>query len=111
VAAVRATGTLVVRYGSRVVQAFYSSSSGGYTSSNAQWGSSPLPWFPGRSDEPYDRGGGGHPNPSYRLVKEVSAASLGARLGSAPRWRSPRPRCRRGGAGCRGSGSAAPAGR
>jgi stage II sporulation protein D len=81
VAAVRATGTLVVRYGSRVVQAFYSSSSGGYTSSNAQWGSSPLPWFPGRSDEPYDRGGGGHPNPNYRWVKEVSAASLGARLG------------------------------
>jgi stage II sporulation protein D len=81
VAAVRATGSLVVRYGSRIVQAFYSSSSGGYTSSNAQWGSAPVPWFPSRSDDPYDRGGGRHPNPNFRWVKEVSAASLGARLG------------------------------
>jgi stage II sporulation protein D len=80
VAAVRATGSLVVRYGSRLVQAFYSSSSGGYTSSNAQWGSDPLPWFPSRSD-PYDRGGGAHRNPNYRWSKKVSAAALGARLG------------------------------
>ena len=81
VAAVRGTGSLVVRYGSRVVQAFYSSSSGGYTSSNAQWGSAPLPWFPSRSDDPYDRGGGTHRNPNFRWTKTVSAASLGARLG------------------------------
>jgi stage II sporulation protein D len=80
VAAVRATGSLVVRYGSRIVQAFYSSSSGGYTSSNAQWGSAPLPWFPSRSD-PYDRGGGAHRNPNYRWSRKVSAAALGARLG------------------------------
>jgi stage II sporulation protein D len=80
VAAVRATGSLVVRYGSRIVQAFYSSSSGGYTSSNAQWGSDPLPWFPSRSD-PYDRGGGAHRNPNYRWARKVSAAALGARLG------------------------------
>jgi stage II sporulation protein D len=81
VAAVRGTGSLVVRYGSRVVQAFYSSSSGGYTSSNAQWGSAPLPWFPSRSDDPYDRGGGTHRNPNFRWKKTVSAAALGARLG------------------------------
>jgi stage II sporulation protein D len=81
VAAVRGTGSLVVRYGSRVVQAFYSSSSGGFTSSNSQWGSAPLPWFPARSDDPYDRGGGGHPNPNFRWRKTVSAAGLGARLG------------------------------
>jgi peptidoglycan hydrolase-like amidase len=69
-----------VRYGSRLVQAFYSSSSGGYTSSNAQWGSAPLPWFPGRPD-PYDRGDGDHRNPNYRWTKTISAARLGARLG------------------------------
>jgi stage II sporulation protein D len=81
VAAVRGTGSLVVRYGSRVVQAFYSSSSGGYTSGNAQWGSGPLPWFPARSDDPYDRGGGAHPNPNFRWRVRLSAAALGARLG------------------------------
>ena len=78
VAAVRATRPLVVRYGSRVVQAFYSSSSGGYTSSNAQWGSAPLPWFPGRPD-PDDRAGGRNPN--YRWTLTLGAASAGARLG------------------------------
>jgi SpoIID/LytB domain protein len=81
VAAVRGTGSLVVRYGRHIVQAFYSSSSGGYTSGNAQWGSAPLPWFPARSDDPYDRGGGAHRNPNFRWTKRLSAASLGARLG------------------------------
>jgi stage II sporulation protein D len=81
VAAVRATGSLVVRYGSRVVQAFYSSSSGGYTSSNAQWGSAPLPYYPSRSDDLYDRGGGSHPNPNFRWRVDVPATTLGARLG------------------------------
>jgi stage II sporulation protein D len=81
VRAVRGTGSLVVRYGSRIVQAFYSSSSGGFTSSNAQWGSAPLRWFPSRSDSPYDRGGGAHPNPNFRWTKTVSAATLGARVG------------------------------
>ena len=70
-----------MRYGSRVVPAFYSSSSGGHTSSNAQWGSRPLPWFPARSDDPYDRGGGAHPNPNTSWKLRVSAAALGARLG------------------------------
>jgi stage II sporulation protein D len=44
-------------------------------------GSAPLPWFPSRSDDPYDRGGGGHPNPNFRWRVDVSAATLGARLG------------------------------
>jgi stage II sporulation protein D len=81
VGAVRGTGSLVVRYGTRIVQAFYSSSSGGYTSSNSQWGSAPLPWFPARSDDPYDRGGGAHRNPNFRWTKKISAAGLGAKLG------------------------------
>ena len=50
VTAVSGTGSWVVRWPGRTVQAFYSSSSGGYTSSNAQWGSAPLPWFPARVD-------------------------------------------------------------
>jgi stage II sporulation protein D len=78
VASVVGTGSLVVRWGSRIVQAFYSSSSGGYTSSNAQWGSSPLPWFPGRPD-PDDRAGGRNPN--YRWTVTLSATTAGARLG------------------------------
>jgi SpoIID/LytB domain protein len=80
VTAVRRTGSWVVRWRGRTVQAFYSSSSGGWTSSNAQWGSAPLPWFPSRRD-PYDRGGGAHPNPNTTWTVRVSAAWLGARLG------------------------------
>ena len=44
-------------------------------------GEHPLPWFPARSDDPYDRGGGAHRNPHFRWKKTVSAASLGAKLG------------------------------
>jgi hypothetical protein len=44
-------------------------------------GSAPVPWYPSRSDDPYDRGGGGHPNPNFRWRVDVSAATLGARLG------------------------------
>jgi stage II sporulation protein D len=80
VTAVRRTGSWVVRWRGRTVQAFYSSSSGGWASSNAQWGSAPLPWFPARKD-PYDRGGGAHPNPNTSWKLRVSAAALGARLG------------------------------
>ena len=93
VGAVRGTGSLVVRYGTRVVQAFYSSSSGGYTSSNSQWGSDPLPWFPSRSDDPYDRA----------AAPTRTRTSVGGRRsrppGWAPNWgsgpppRSARPRC------------------
>jgi SpoIID/LytB domain protein len=80
VTAVSGTGSWVVRWRGRTVQTFYSSSSGGYTSSNAQWGGAPQPWFPARVD-PYDRGGGAHPNPNHTWTVRVSAASLGARLG------------------------------
>jgi stage II sporulation protein D len=80
VTAVSRTGSWVVRWRGRTVQAFYSSSSGGYTSSNAQWGSAPLPYFPARQD-PYDRGGGAHLNPNHTWKLRVSAATLGARVG------------------------------
>jgi stage II sporulation protein D len=80
VTAVRRTGSWVVRWRGRTVQAFYSSSSGGWTSSNAQWGSAPLPYFPSHRD-PYDRDGGAHPNPNATWKVRVSAAALGARLG------------------------------
>ena len=73
VAAVHATRTLVVRVGGRVVQAFYSSSSGGYTSSNAQWGSARRPEFPSRPD-PDDRAGGRNPN--HRWTVRLSAATV-----------------------------------
>jgi stage II sporulation protein D len=80
VTVVSRTGSWVVRWRGRTVQAFYSSSSGGYTSSNAQWGSAPLPYFPARQD-PYDRGGGAHLNPNHTWKLRVSAATLGARVG------------------------------
>jgi hypothetical protein len=59
-----------------------SSSSGGWTSSNAQWGSAPRPWSPSRRD-PDDRGGRGPPNPNLTGTLRVSAAALRARLGVA----------------------------
>jgi stage II sporulation protein D len=80
VRAVSGTRSWVVRWGGRTVQGFYSSSSGGYTSSNAQWESAPLPYYPSRRD-PYDRGGGAHPNPNASWTVRISAPSLGARVG------------------------------
>jgi stage II sporulation protein D len=77
VTAVLATGSLVVRAGTRLVQAFYSSSSGGYTSSNAQWGSAPRPEFPSRPD-PDDRAGGRNPN--HRWTVRLTAATVADRL-------------------------------
>ena len=38
------------------------------------------PYYPSRRD-PYDRGGGAHPNPNHSWTVRGSAASLGARLG------------------------------
>jgi SpoIID/LytB domain protein len=78
VAAVRATARLVVVAGGRLVQAFYSASSGGYTESTAAWGDpSPPPWFPSKPD-PYDAAGGR--NPSHRWSVTFTAAQLSARL-------------------------------
>jgi stage II sporulation protein D len=77
-AAVRATGSLVVRYGGQVVKAFYSSSSGGYTQSIAAWGGAPKPYYPTRRD-PDDYAGGRNPN--WRWSSTRSAASISALLG------------------------------
>lgn len=79
VAAVRRTGSLVVRYRGRVVQAFYSSSSGGHTATNRVWGSMPLPWLPSRPD-PDDRAAGRNPN--HRWSVQLTAATVSARLRS-----------------------------
>src|SRR5919204_632810 len=64
--------------GGRLVQAFYSASSGGYTESPAAWGDpSPPPWFPSKPD-PYDAAGGR--NPSHRWSVTFTAAQLSAHL-------------------------------
>jgi stage II sporulation protein D len=78
-AAVRSTGNLVVRYRSRTVQAFYSSSTGGHTASNTVWGSAPLPWLPSRPD-PDDRARGRNPNYRWRIA--LSADAVSSRLAS-----------------------------
>jgi stage II sporulation protein D len=81
VAAVDGTGSRVVRWHGRVVQAFYSSSSGGMTQSNAVWGSAPLPYLPVQAD-PWDRAcrGGACHNPNWRWLVQRSAASVSASL-------------------------------
>ena len=73
VAAVRATSGRVVTWRGQVVRAFYSSSSGGYTSSNAQWGSPPLPCYPARPD-PDDAARGRNPNASWRVTVTAAQA-------------------------------------
>ncbi len=78
VAAVRSTGSHVLTWGSRVVQAFYSSSSGGYTASTASWGGPSLPYFPARRD-PDDRARGRNPNYRWRVTRR--AATVSAALG------------------------------
>jgi len=77
VSAVRSTDRLVVTWRSRVVQAFYSSSSGGHTASTTSWGGPSLPWFPARRD-PDDRARG--QNPNYRWQATRSAAAVSAAL-------------------------------
>jgi stage II sporulation protein D len=77
VSAVRSTGNLVVRWRSRMVQAFYSSSSGGHTASNTVWGSAPLPWLPSRPD-PDDKARGRNPN--FRWKLRLSAETVSQRL-------------------------------
>ena len=81
VAAVDGTGSQVVRYRGQVVQAFYSSSSGGMTQSNAIWGSAPLAYLPVQTD-PWDcaRAGGRCRNPNWRWVAQRSAASVSSSL-------------------------------
>jgi stage II sporulation protein D len=73
ISAVMSTSGKVVTYGGKLVRAYYSSSSGGYTASNAVWGSRPLPYYPAKRD-PYDSAGGRNPNATWAVTK--SAASV-----------------------------------
>lgn len=83
VAAVNGTGSLAVRYGGRVVPAFYSSSSGGMTQSNAVWGGAPLPYLPVQPD-PWDCAGdqaGDCRNSNWRWLVQRPAATVSEALG------------------------------
>ncbi|HVD15756.1 MAG TPA: SpoIID/LytB domain-containing protein [Actinomycetota bacterium] len=77
VAAVRATGSLAVVWRGRLVQAFYSSSSGGHTAAATTWGGPSLPWLPARAD-PDDAVRGHNPNHRWTVVR--SAANVSAAL-------------------------------
>jgi stage II sporulation protein D len=78
VEAVTSTSGIVVSWHGRVVKTFYSSSSGGWTASNSVWGSSPLPYYPARTD-PYDAAGGNNPNHTWTVDR--SAAQVSKALG------------------------------
>ena len=78
VAAVRSTDRLVVTWRSRVVHAFYSSSSGGHTASTTSWGGPNLPYFPARRD-PDDRARGRNPNHRWRATRTAAAVSAALR--------------------------------
>jgi len=77
VAAVRLTGSRVVAWHGRLVQAFYYSSSGGHTAGATTWGGHRLPWLPSRSDP--DDGAQGR-NPYHRWVAVRPAAAVSAAL-------------------------------
>jgi SpoIID/LytB domain protein len=77
VAAVRLTGSRVAAWRGRLVQAFYSSSSGGHTAGATTWGGHALPWLPARAD-PADAARGRNPN--YRWVVVRPAAWVSAAL-------------------------------
>jgi stage II sporulation protein D len=84
VAAVDGTGSLAVRYGGRVVPAFYSSSSGGMTQSNAVWGGAPLPYLSVQPD-PWDCAGdqaSACRNPNWRWLEQRPAATVSEALDS-----------------------------
>lgn len=80
VEAVQSTRSLTVKYGGALIQAYYSSSSGGATENNELvWGGTPLPYLRGVSD-PYDGTGG---NPNFRWSVRFTWAALQARLNAA----------------------------
>jgi SpoIID/LytB domain protein len=89
VAAVRLTGSRVVAWRGRLVQAFYSSSSGGHTAGATTLGRPRLPWLPSRSD-PDDGAQGRNPNHHWVVVRSaaaVSSALRGYRVGTVVRLR------------------------
>lgn len=81
-AAVRATGSsttgYVPRYQGRVIEALYSSSTGGWTIDNEDvFGGAPVPYLRGR----YDRPSLSATNPRRAWTKEVSGSALAAAFG------------------------------
>lgn len=77
VQAVRTSSTSTIKHSGSLIQAYYSSSSGGATENNELvWGGSPLPYLRGVSD-PYDGTGG---NPNHRWSVTFSWASLQDKL-------------------------------
>jgi stage II sporulation protein D len=80
-AAVSATAGQVMRYQGRVIPAFFSSSSGGRTSSlSASWGSADRPYLMPVPD-PYDGANGANPNHNW-APKAYSPVGLGMALGT-----------------------------
>src|SRR3954447_20150219 len=79
-AAVAATKHQVVKYGGRVATTFFSSSSGGRTSSlSASWGSTDQPYLVPVRDR-YDGAGGLNPNHTWK-PRVFSRSGLGSALG------------------------------
>lgn len=77
--ATRATAGQVLRYGGALIEAVYSSSSGGHTADNETvWGTSPVPYLRGRPD-PFDADA---PDHAWRVA--VDAGRLFGALSS--RW-------------------------
>ena len=76
-AAVAATAAKVVAYGTKIVQAFYASSSGGHTESVQNvWGGTPEPYYVGVAD-PYETS----PDDPWPNPPSFTAAQLGTDLG------------------------------
>lgn len=93
-AAVDATGgdtVEAITYGGRPIAAFYSSSSGGWTMSNDDWGGSPLPYLPAIDVTAWEAASS---NPyatwSASLTAEQVAAAFG--MSDVDAWSTPKPR-------------------
>lgn len=80
VEAVQSTRFLTVKHNGGLIQAYYSSSSGGATENNELvWGGTPLPYLRGVGD-PYDGTGG---NPNFRWSVRFTWSALQAKLNAA----------------------------
>jgi SpoIID/LytB domain protein len=80
VAAVRQTRHVVVTYHGKLIQAFYGSSSGGHTESNAgAWGGTPLPYLRSVCDP----GDYARANPSRTWSVRLARWRIGARISRA----------------------------
>jgi stage II sporulation protein D len=81
VSAVETTRSLVVRFRGKLVQAFYSASSGGRTQSVSVWGGPDASYLPVQRD-PWDcaRRGGRCRNPNWRWTEVRSASDVAAAL-------------------------------